>query len=100
MTQAALPTYRTVADVLEKKNGSGMKLLGWTALRTIMIGPPMMLVGVPAKQAFFGATVASGLISLFTLLRIFDATKTGLGANSHRRALGSGRRPTRRPTRK
>lgn len=77
--EAALPTYRTAASVLEAKNGSGIRLVGWTALRTLMIAPPMLLVGVPARQAFAGAGLASGFISLFTLLRIFDAQKTGLG---------------------
>jgi len=78
MAEAALPTYSTAAHVLEAKNGSGLRLAGWTVLRTIMIAPPMMVVGVPTKQAFLGATLASVLISGFTLLRIFDATQTGL----------------------
>lgn len=71
--QAALPTYRTTAAVLEGKTGSGMKLVGWTALRTVLIAPPMLLVGVPAKQAWTGAGIASILISSLTLLRIFSA---------------------------
>ncbi len=75
---ASLPTYRTAARVLERDKGSGIRLLGWTVARTIMIAPPMMVVGVPAKQAFAGAAIASGLISIFTLLRIFDARVTGL----------------------
>jgi hypothetical protein len=76
-TSPALPTYATVADVLEKKNGSGWRLAGWTVLRTLLIAPPMMAVGVPAKQAFGGAALASGLISVFTLMRIAHA-----GANA------------------
>lgn len=71
----SLPTYHTVADVLEKKNGSGWRLAGWTVLRTLLIAPPMMAVGVPAKQAFGGAALASGLISVFTLMRIDQAAK-------------------------
>jgi len=78
MAQATLPTYRTAADVLEKDKGAGVRLLGWTVARTILIGPPMMAVGIPAKQAFAGAALASSLISIFTLLRIFDARNTGL----------------------
>jgi hypothetical protein len=97
---AALPTYRTAANVLEGQNGSGLRLAGWTVARMFMIGPPMMLVGVPTKQAFLGAGIASGLISIFTMLRIFDATHTGLaGVNSRRggrRALGRAKRPTRK----
>jgi hypothetical protein len=76
--QAALPTYRTAARVLEGEKGSGLKLAGWTIARTFMIAPPMMVFGVPTKQAFAGATFASGLISLFTMLRIFDARNTGM----------------------
>ena len=69
----SLPTYHTVADVLEKKNGSGWRLAGWTIARTLMIAPPFLLVGVPAKKAFAGAALSSALISLFTLIRIADA---------------------------
>jgi hypothetical protein len=76
----ALPTYHTVADVLEKKNGSGWRLAGWTVARTLMIAPPMLVVGVPAKQAFAGAALASAMISVFTLIRIAHAgEKEGLG---------------------
>jgi len=81
-----LPTYQSAAAVLEGTTGSGIKLLGWTIARTILIGPPMMAVGVPAKQAFFGAALASALISSLALLRIAKAgpmtplgVKRGLG---------------------
>jgi hypothetical protein len=90
MAEAALPTYSTAAKVLERDKGSGIRLAGWTVARTLLIAPPMMIVGVPAKQAFFGAAIASGLISIFTLLRILDARQTGLaglrGARRVRRA--------------
>jgi hypothetical protein len=83
--QARLPTYRTAARVLEGEKGSGLKLAGWTVARTFMIAPPMMLVGVPTKQAFFGAAFASALISTFTLLRLFDARNTGMAGTTLRR---------------
>lgn len=89
--QAALPTYRTAARVLEGEKGSGIKLVGWTIARTFMIAPPMMIVGVPTRQAFFGAAFASGLISVFTMLRIFDARNTGMAGLTYGR-----RRPQRR----
>jgi len=76
--QPQLPTYRTAARVLEGEKGSGLRLAGWTVARTIMIAPPFLVVGVPAKQAWLGAGLASGLISIFTLLRIFDARTNGL----------------------
>jgi hypothetical protein len=79
-----LPTYRTVAGVLEQEKGSGTALLGWTVLRTLLIAPPMMIVGVDTKRAFIGAGIASGLISVFTLLRIFNAKHTGFGRPSSR----------------
>jgi hypothetical protein len=69
----ALPTYNTVADVLEKKNGSGIRLIGWTVARTVMIAPFMLAVGVPWRKALLGSLIASGAISLFTLLRISNA---------------------------
>lgn len=73
MSKAALPTYATVADTLEKKNGAGIRLAGWTIARTLLIAPPMMMVGVRPMRAFGGAAIASGLISIFTLLRIYNA---------------------------
>jgi hypothetical protein len=72
-SKPSLPTYATVADVLEKKNGSGIRLLGWTAARSVLIAPWMMLVGVPVKKAFLGSIIASVAISGFTLLRIARA---------------------------
>jgi hypothetical protein len=83
----ALPTYKTVADYLEKKNGSGIRLFGWTIARSFLIAPPMMLVGVPPKKAFLGAFLASGLISLFTLMRISNAADQALAAAHQRRAM-------------
>lgn len=68
----ALPTYRSAARFLERKNGEGLKLLGWTAARTIMIAPPFMLLGLSAKTAFTGALIASALISLFAVLRLYN----------------------------
>lgn len=85
MASPSIPTYQSAARFLERKNGSGLKLLGWTALRTVMIAPPMMLVGVPAKRAFGGALLASALISVFAVLRLYDAK--GLGRTRRRLRL-------------
>lgn len=99
---ARLPTYKTAAEVLERDKGSGLRLMGWTVARTILIGPPMMAVGVPAKQAFLGAALASGLISLFTVLRLFDARATGLVGvpAKFKRHLRGGRQFSARPIRR
>lgn len=83
MTQAKLPTYKTAARVLEEEKGSGLALAGWTVARTLLIAPPMMIVGVPVKQAFAGAALASALISTFTLLRLFNAKQTGMAGLKH-----------------
>ena len=77
MREASLPTYRTAARVLEGQTGSGLKLAGWTFARMALIAPPMMIVGVPVRQAFLGAGIASVLISSLTLLRIFNAGEGG-----------------------
>ena len=84
---AKLPTYREAANVLEKQKGSGLRLLGWTVARTFLIAPPvaLALAVVPSTsstmtKAFVGAAIASGFISIFTLMRLFDARTTGLGA--------------------
>jgi len=70
----ALPTYRTVAGVLEKKTGSGAALAGWTFLRGVfLIGLPFLIVGTPWRKVVAGAALSSSLMSLFTLLRIFNA---------------------------
>ncbi len=98
MAEARLPTYKTAAEVLERDKGSGVRLLGWTVARTILIAPPMMLVGVDTKRAFMGAAVASTMISLFTLLRLFDARTTGMAGIKGARCL-SGRR-YRRPAKR
>ena len=70
---ASLPTYRTIADVLEKKNGSGIRLVGWTIARTGMILPFFLLVGVEPKKAIAGSALASTAISVLTLVRVYNA---------------------------
>ncbi len=71
--RASLPTYQTIADVLEKKNGSGLRLAGWTVARTFMIMPGMLAVGISPKKAFLGSLLSSSLISVFALVRIYNA---------------------------
>lgn len=68
-----LPTYRTVADVLERKNGAGIRLAGWTVARTFLIMPGMLAVGIDPKKAFIGSMLSSSLISVLTLVRIYNA---------------------------
>lgn len=70
----ALPTYATIADTLEKKNGSGLRLVGWTAARSVIIAPAFLGIGVPWKKAVVGSLLASALISLLTYLRIRNAS--------------------------
>jgi hypothetical protein len=99
-SKPALPTYRTAASFLERKNGSGFALAGWTIARTLLIAPPMLIVGVPATQAWVGAGLSSALISGFTLLRILNTGTTGLaGASCRRRRSLNGARARRRRTR-
>lgn len=78
MARSSIPTYATAADVLSRKTGSGVRMVGWTVARTLLIAPPMMLFGVPAKQAWLGASAASAMISIFAILRIFNAREVGL----------------------
>ncbi len=109
MARPALPSYETAAKVLEDDKGSGWKLAGWTVVRAIPIALPMMLVGVEPKRALVGAGLASVLMSVFVLLRIFDAQATGLAGlkrpssttslgcrTMRRRPSGASRAPTRR----
>lgn len=85
MSRPIVPTYLASAEFLEKKTGSGYRLAGWTLLRMLLIAPPMMVVGVPAKQAWIGAGIASGLISTLAVLRIFNAGQNGVGSLSGQR---------------
>lgn len=87
LREAPVPTYRTAADVLARKNGSGLRLAGWTVLRTLLIAPPMLLVGVPARQAWLGAGISSMFISTLAMLKIFDSSKTGLAGRRRRRPI-------------
>ena len=64
----SLPTYQTVAAVLERKNGSGLRLAGWTIARTMLIAPPMIAVGVPPKKAFIGAALAATSVGITSAL--------------------------------
>lgn len=84
MARSNIPTYSTAADVLSKRTGSGAKMVGWTVARTLLIAPPLMLVGVPARQAWLGSALSSVLISTFAILRIFDAKQTGLAGRTPR----------------
>lgn len=68
-----LPTYRTIAAVLEKKTGSGIRLAGWTVARTALIFPFMMLAGAPTKKALLWSVIASCAISSLALLRLQNA---------------------------
>lgn len=85
MPKPSMPTYLSAAEVLEKKTGSGYKLLGWTVLRTLLIAPPMMLAGVDSRRAWLGAAMSSALISSLAMARIFSAGQNGLGAPKRRR---------------
>ncbi len=89
---ASLPTYRTAADVLEGRTGSGVKLAAWTVARTIMIAPPFLLVGVDAKKAWGGAALASLMISGFTLLRIYNGGQQLHGAKQLAGRRGAAKR--------
>ncbi len=71
--------------MLERRTGSGVRLAAWTIARTLLIAPPMLVVGVPAKQAWGGAAIASVLISSLTLLRIFHNGPELSGAQRRRR---------------
>lgn len=80
-----LPTYATVADVLEQKNGSGIRLLGWTLARAVLIAVPFKLAlyrRVSWGDAFMGAAAASAAISVLTILRISKAGQAVAGVGS------------------
>lgn len=65
-----LPTYQAIAAFLERQNGSGTGLLVYTIMRAGLIYGGLRLAGVRDQKAWRGALVASGLISLFVILRM------------------------------
>lgn len=80
MAQSPIPTYRTAADVLSRKTGSGIRMVGWTLARTLLIAPPVLLL-TPREvhgRVWAGAAASSVLISVFAMMRIFNAKQTGL----------------------
>lgn len=91
-----LPTYLNAAGVLERKNGSGIKLAAWTVARTLLIAPPFLVIGVEPRKAWGGAILASTLISGLTILRVFHAGENPSLAGAKR---GPKRRPRRHPRR-
>lgn len=70
---SALPTYATAADLLERKNGSGARLVGWTIARAALISMGMLAVGVKPRHAVMGSLLSSGAISVLTYYRIKHA---------------------------
>ncbi len=76
--EPAIPTYKAAAALLERSTGSGIKMAGWTVARTLLIAPPMMVVGVAPRTAFLGAGLASIMITGFAILKIYNAGD-GLG---------------------
>ncbi len=73
MANPQLPTYRALAESLERKNGSGARLVGWTVARTILIAPPFAALGVPMRQVVLGSLLSSTIITMFAYLRMYDA---------------------------
>lgn len=75
--QAKTPTYATVAEVLEQKNGSGWRLLGWTALRAALILPGFLLMDVPPRKAVLGSLASSVMITSLALCWIHREAHAG-----------------------
>ena len=67
-----LPTYATSAALLERQNGAGWRLLGWTGLRAALISVPMLAVGVDARRAARGSLLASSIITAVAVFCLND----------------------------
>lgn len=59
----ALPTYQNAAALLERKNGAGLRLVGWTVARSALIAVGMFAAGVKPGKAIAGSLLASALIT-------------------------------------
>lgn len=68
-----LPTYRTCAAVLERKNDSGLALAGWTVARAALVMPGFLLVGNDLKRSVVGSLIVSSAMSALVLFRVFNA---------------------------
>ena len=58
-----LPTYTNAAALLERRNGAGLRLAGWTLARSVLIAAGVMVVGVKPQRALAGGLVASVLVT-------------------------------------
>ena len=67
------PTYNAAARVVSANDPRDvLELLGWTLLRSLVIGGGMALGGVRGKPLFFGALAGSAMVSAFSLWRSYS----------------------------
>lgn len=67
------PTYNAAARVVADNDPRDvLELIGWTLLRSIVIGGGMALAGVRGKPLFYGALAGSGMVSVFSLWRSYS----------------------------
>lgn len=77
----SLPSSDAASAFLEGAPGGGFALVTSTALRSVLIAPGLIAVGIPWKKALLGALVSS--ISITTFILIYMSAKKA----NQRRAL-------------
>jgi hypothetical protein len=88
----SLPSSDAAAEFLRGTEGGTGKIIASTVLRSVLILPGLLVVGVEPKKAVFGSLISSGLITGFILIYMgADAPKRVLGGTRKRRQL-AGRR--------
>jgi hypothetical protein len=89
MKRPSMPTYLSAAETLERKTGSGLKLVGWSVLRMLLIAPPILLITPKEmhRRVWIGAAMSTALISILAMLRIFNAGQTGLAGRRQAKRL-------------
>lgn len=63
-----LPSSASAKAFLAGEPGGAGKLLLSTGLRSLLIAPGLLLVGIPWKKAFMGAAISSLSISTFIII--------------------------------
>jgi hypothetical protein len=103
----AYPTYDTAARVVKGNDlTSPVEMIAWTAIRSLLIMPGMMMAGIRGKQLVFGALLGSAMVSTAALWRSYSTSQSEIWRQNrlkrqrqraalppHRRS--GGRRPTR-----
>ena len=79
----SLPSSDAAAEFLKGREGGTGKVIASTVLRSVLILPGLLVVGVEPRKAFFGSIISSSLITGFILIY--------MGSHDSKKRLGEPR---------